>query len=366
SPATARGEAAWFVFYSVASFMYRAFIMIVIAIFVATKFFFIGVLLAIWAVATVFVIPLIKHANWILTNPAVGRRRSRAVTTVAGTALSVVIVMFVFPAPLWTNAEGVIWLPENATVRAGTSCFVEELLVQPGEEVEPGTPLIQCSDQGLLADQRILKARERELEVRYVRELREDRFKAAITRLELDTVNANLARVNERIEELTVRSKVAGRLRIPMVEDLPGRFVKQGEILGYVFNPGPVVARVVVPQADVALVRNRTERVEVLVPGEAYTMFPGHIRREVPGASETLPSAALGTLGGGGIPVDPREPEGVTAFEKIFQFDIALPDEYRPDNFGGRVFVRIDHGREPIAVQLYWAVRQVFLNQFGV
>lgn len=366
SPATARGEAAWFVFYSIASFLYRAFIMIVIAIFVATKFFFIGALLAIWAIANVFVIPLIKHAAWVFTNPGLGRRRSRAVTTLAGTAASVLIVMFLFPAPLWTNAEGVIWLPENATVRAGTSCFVERLLVEPGEHVEPGTPLIKCTDEGLIADQKVLQGRKRELEVRHVRELRKDRFKADITRLELDTVKANLARVNERIEELTVRSKTAGELRIPLVEDLPGRFVTQGEILAYVFQPGPVVARVVVPQTDVALVRNRTERVEVLVPGAAYTTFTGRIRREVPGASEQLPSSALGTLGGGQIPVDPREPQGLTAFQKIFQFDVALPDEYQPSNFGGRVFVRMDHGTESIAVQLYWAVRQVFLNQFGV
>ena len=62
----------------------------------------------------------------------------------------------------------------------------------------------------------------------------------------------------------------------------------------------------------------------------------------------------------------PVLPGGLTAFEKIFQFDVALPDDYRPSTYGGRVFVRIDHGTEPIAVQLYWAVRQVFLNRFGV
>lgn len=209
-------------------------------------------------------------------------------------------------------------------------------------------------------------AHKRELQTRHVRELREDRFKAAITQIELDTVEADLVRTEERIADLTVKSPTQGKFRVPLLGDLNGRYVTKGDVVGYVIRPRPVTARVVVTQADVALVRDRTVGVDVLVPDGQLRVLTGRIQREVPGASELLPSAALGTSGGGEIPVDPREPDGLTAFEKIFQFDVALPEDYRPSTYGGRVFVRIDHGTEPIAVQLYWAVRQVFLNQFGV
>lgn len=366
SPASAPGEPGWLVFYAVASFLYRMFIMMVIALFVASEFFFIGVLIAIWALANVFVIPLVKHVIFIFSNPVVGRRRPRAIATFVGAVASIAIVFFLFPAPLSTNAQAVVWLPENSIVRAQTSCFIDEVLAPPGTWVEQGQPLITCTNEGLIADFAALGARKRELQTRYVNELREDRFRAAMTRVELDSVDSNLARAKERIEDLTINSPFSGELHVPQMADLQGRFVNKGAVLGYVIDPGPVIARAVVTQADVSLVRNRTERVEVLIPGGDFRTLEGEIRREVPGASEELPSVALGTSGGGQVPVDPREPDGLTAFEKIFQFDIALPEDYRTGHYGSRVLVRIEHGSEPIAIQLWWAIRQVFLEQFGV
>ena len=38
-------------------------------------------------------------------------------------------LVFIAPAPSWTRAEGVIWVPEEAQVRAGTEGFVERVLV---------------------------------------------------------------------------------------------------------------------------------------------------------------------------------------------------------------------------------------------
>lgn len=366
SPASAKGEPGWFVFYGITSFLYRAFIMVVIAVFVATKFFFIGVMLAIWTIANMFLIPIIKHVIFVFTSPNIQRQRSRAISATLGTALAVFLVLFLVPAPLWTNAHAVVWLPENAIVRAGTSCFVEDLKVAPGSLVQRGETLIECRNEGIIAEHDVLMAKKRELDIRYVQELRTDRFKAGITGVELATINADLRRARERIEELTLRSPETGRFRVPLAQDLEGRFVNKGDVLGYIIQQGPVTARMAITQSDIELVRSRTKSVEVLVMDGGLHRLEARIQREVPGASEELPSPALGTMGGGTIPVDPRESGGSTAFEKIFQFDIALPLDYHPSNYGARVFVRINHGFEPIATQIYWGVREVFLNQFGV
>ena len=48
TPVSARGEAGWFLLYSIAAFVYRLFIVITIALFISTQFFFVGVLLAIF------------------------------------------------------------------------------------------------------------------------------------------------------------------------------------------------------------------------------------------------------------------------------------------------------------------------------
>ena len=112
-----------------------------------------------------------------------------------------------------------------------------------------------------------------------------------------------------------------------------------------------------------------------LFPSQAITrrrflhatgMTQGAIRRLVPGATEQLPTTALGSEGGGQIVVDPRDPKGVTAVQKVFQVDVELPASAARLNVGGRAYVRFDHGWQPLAVQWYLALRQLFLARFNV
>jgi putative peptide zinc metalloprotease protein len=54
-----RGERRWFVFFAIASFIYRTFLMIAIAVFVASEYLVIGVVLALWMAITSLVIPVV-------------------------------------------------------------------------------------------------------------------------------------------------------------------------------------------------------------------------------------------------------------------------------------------------------------------
>ncbi len=76
-PARSSGEAVWLVTYSVASFFYRMFIMVVIALFVAGKFFIIGVLLAIWSIYGFLVHPTFKVAKGLMMDGEIKRKRNR-------------------------------------------------------------------------------------------------------------------------------------------------------------------------------------------------------------------------------------------------------------------------------------------------
>ena len=94
--------------------------------------------------------------------------------------------------------------------------------------------------------------------------------------------------------------------------------------------------------------------------------FKAQIKRVVPAAGLELPSAALGAAGGGNIPVDPTDPDGLRALESIFQLDLSLPQEVKDPHIGGRVYVRFDHGSMPLALQWYRSLRQLFLKKFYV
>jgi putative peptide zinc metalloprotease protein len=113
-------------------------------------------------------------------------------------------------------------------------------------------------------------------------------------------------------------------------------------------------------------VRLATERVEVRLAYQPDRIFAGHIVREVPAGESQLPSRALATSGGGRLAADPRDPQGVKALDRLFQLDVALEPAASVALFGQRVHVRFTHPQEPLAIQWYRDVRQLFLTRFNV
>ncbi len=366
SPADLPGERAWLAGYGIVSFVYRMFIMVAIVLFVASKFFVVGVVLAIWAGVSQLLLPAGKVVLSFWSNPLIRRRRSRALAMSTLLGMALMAVIFLLPVPLWTQAQGIVWLPEKSRVRAGADGFIKRILLASDASVKAGDPLIETEDPFLRARVKVLEARSRELRAKYESKRMADPFQAEIVREEMQAVEADLARSRERAQALLIRSPTDGRLVVPQAQDLIGRFVPQGETVAYVADLSDVTVRVVVPQGEVDLVRQRTQAVEVRLFSRLREVVPASIRREVPGAMDELPSPALGTVGGGPFAVDPSDERGLRLMKKAFQFDLALSTSSPVSTIGGRVYVRFDHGREALAKQWYRTARQVFLRRFGV
>jgi putative peptide zinc metalloprotease protein len=64
-PLSTSGERFWFVTYTVASFIYRIFIYAAIILFIAGKFFVVGMLMAAWAVVTMIILPAGKSIKFL-------------------------------------------------------------------------------------------------------------------------------------------------------------------------------------------------------------------------------------------------------------------------------------------------------------
>ena len=365
-PVMAPGEGAWFLGYGVASFVYRLVIMVGIALFIAGRFFVIGVLLALFSVTMQVVVPVLRQLSFLLTSPRLGEKRAKAVATTAAVALAAAILLLLVPLPSRTRAEGVVQPPEGAEIRAQAEGFVLRVLAQPGSWVEPAAPLILTRDPSLEARVAVLEAQLRELQARHHAERGRDRVRARITAEEIATAQVALAYGRERIGEVVVRSPARGVFVIVQPNDLVGRFVAQGELIGYVLGRSIDTVRVVVPQADAALVRGRTESVEVRLASRIDETLSATIRREVPGASDRLPSPALGSRGGGRFAVDPADPDGVKTLAPVFQLELTLSQGAPIREIGGRAYVRLDHGSEPLAAQAYRSLRRLFLSRLGV
>ena len=64
--------------------------------------------------------------------------------------------------------------------------------------------------------------------------------------------------------------------------------------------------------------------------------------------------------------LDPRDPDGATSLEKVFQFDLDLAEGGPMASIGSRVHVRFVHPPEPLAWRWYRSLRRVFLSHFSV
>ena len=360
-----RRERGWLAVFTVLSFLYRIIVVLGIALFIGAQYFFIGVLLALWVVVGSIVIPLCKGVNHVFTSPRLQRRRDRALALTAGTALTAVLLLFAVPLPLWSSAQGVTWAPDDAVVLAGSDGFVRRVAAAPGAAVHKGRTLIETDDPQLAPRIRALEAQLRALEVRAQTELAIDKVRREITHEEMKALRAELARAKERFADLTIASPVDGVFVMEGARDLPDRYLKKGQLVGFVVSPKVATVRVLVSQDDVDLVRAHTDRVQVKMAGRIGQTFDATLRREVPAASARLPNAALAISGGGVVPTDPRQPDTPTALGRWFEFEVELPAE-RSRALGERVYVRFEHGWEPLAWRMFRTVRQTFMKRFVI
>ena len=366
-PYAGPGERFWFIFYSIASFVYRIFLYFAIIMFIAGKFFIIGVLLGIWSIVGLVVVPVCKRIHYVITSPALLDKRHRAVGVLGGLILGVLVLLFLLPMPSGTRTEGVIWAPDESLVRAGTDGFVARVRITPNTYVRTGEILVECRDPLLVANVRGLEAQLKELEVQYNDLLfRLDSVKARVIKEEIDHIRGNLARARERQAALMIRSPGDGLFILPGTEDLPDRFLKQGDLVAYVLHKDRPTIRVVASQSDIDLVHQRNREVKVRLASQVDRVIPAVIKREVPGGMEKLPSTALGNEGGGEVPIDPRDKDGLKTFENLFQLDLELREPVEHFCIGGRAYVRFDHGYTPLGFQWYRKLRQVLLRRFNV
>jgi putative peptide zinc metalloprotease protein len=365
NPVTSPGEAGWLGFYGVASFVYRMFIMIRIAMFVAGKFFFFGIALAIWGLFSMLVMPLYKVIRYAFTDMAVQQNKNRVFSIVGGGMILAGFALTILPFPAFTVAEGVLWAPDDSRVYARSEGFIKNIAVSPGNTVQRGDVLISCENPELDAEVAVLEAQLAEFESRYTLGLTRDRIEADILVDEIERITAELQRKQSEREDLLIRSTLNGVFLLSDPEDLPGRFVRRGIPLGYVVDFSTVTARIVVPQRNVDRVRRETRKIIARLTGSAGGEYPAAIRREVPAASSDLPSLALSLEGGGALALDPREKDVPRAFEKFFQFEIEISG-FPQKTIGKRVFVRFEHDPEPVAFRLYRSIRRTLLRKFNV
>ena len=159
--------------------------------------------------------------------------------------------------------------------------------------------------------------------------------------------------------QLTARQIEAARRSI-------SRYVKRGEVLGYLVAGPSDRVRTAITQEDMDLIRSRLQGVQVRLANSPESILNGNLKRQVPGGEFDLVSPALGSSGGGEIAVDPTKEGGKHSLKRVFDMEISLDKASPGSVFGDRAFVRFDLGAAPLGWQWFVRLRQVFLSQLSV
>ena len=368
-PAMADGERFWFAVYAPASFVYRMFTLLGIALFISSKYFAVGIVLAIWIVALSILWPILKGLKFIMLSPALAGMRWRAVAVTVVSVAAVAAVLGLVPIPNGTVARGLVWIPDEARVVAQTSGQLDKFLVEPGTVVAPGDALAMLSDPLKAAQGRKAQARLAEIEARLRSAEAHSPFDLQVLDRQRELAQQELEDIERQERNLTLRSPLAGVFVVPHVVDLDANFIKQGQTIGFVMANHASTLHASVPESEIENVRDQTRSVAIRFDEAPWTeLDAATIEREVPQSTHTLPAPALSTVNGGPFTPDPAasDKDKNRILESVFEIDISAPRDFTVERWGQRVWVRFDHGASPVIARLYRAARQLFLGRLHI
>ena len=362
-PAPARGETAWLVGYTPASWLYRAALSVWIAGWLGSVQAWLGYLAAVLLGWSLVVAPLIRLTSSLLAPTLADELRQRARWRLAIAGAALLALMAALPLPQATRAQGVVWLPETAWVRAETEGVVRRVVAPDGATVVPGTVLLELADDQLLADRDAARERAGALRSQLYGVLQGDGSRLGALHAQIAAADAALERLQARVATLSVKAASAGQWVAGHATDLEGRWVARGDTLGHVLPASNRTVRVALPHEQALLVAQDLRAVELRTldaPARVLTAAP---QVHLPAATHRLPAAALGQPSGGDIVVDPSDADGLLTREAIAVFDLDASAALG-ERVGTRVAVRFTHAPQPLLWQALRRARQLVLRQF--
>lgn len=363
--------------YWTVSLPYRLFVMFSIVLLIATQYLTLGLILAAVAVTVMVLWPLMKGVGYLAGSPKLLGHRSRAVGVTGGLIGAVVLALGAIPAPGWARAPATIEAGTIEALRLAEPGHVAEIHVGPGELVEAGQIIATISNPMIETEAEIARARLQ----RSIAEREQARGAGAPALRSLDRqvalFRAGVERAEQRVSDLRVRAGQSGRYVPPggissEAGRLIGRRLDRGDALGTIVDDSTMQLEATLSDRDHAWLFAGEDdlgsvRSEARLRGAAGSTVPCRVVSVAPVASRALQRAALSAAAGGGVDVDPSDPEGQRTL--VPRFKIVLEPIERwpfPPKAGHRAVVRL--GAEPAPLLTQWTrrVRQLIEPRLGL
>lgn len=358
-------EWRWLLSYGVCSGLYRTGLMLSIAWIVSERWVVLGVALACFAIFQAVMQPLWRGVKALFQDTQLKGVRAKALAL--GVPAIIIAVLILLPLPHASVTRGVVWLPDEAVIRAAGACAVDEVMIDPGSQVQAGDVLFQCTDSELVAQEQYLLARVAELEASLAGYVRTDQVEYSKRLPELDAAQVMLDDVQQRADAEQHRATVDGRFDVSGTTALIGRAFARGEIAGYTIPATGRTIRLAFPERQISDIDEHIERIEVRVQGAGLgaRIHTTSILHRSPRASTDVPSAALSSAGGGPHAADPTG-DGRQLLQSVVDIELDWPDAVAPAPIGEHVGIRFVHSPKPLAGRLINSVKRAFMDRQAV
>ncbi len=368
-PAHTPGEKIWFFPYSLASLVFRILITTRILLFVADKLFIVGMALAVVSVFTWVIRPLWKFGVYLSTNGELARTRTRAVGTTLATLAGVALWIGALPVADTFICDGVIEPETISVISTGGGGKLTRILETDALVVAGETIVLQSEDPELVLQLAGLQSQRTETDLlERLARANKQYAQAHAQKVSRESLDQQIALVQRRLDNLTVRSPHAGRWLSPRGSMYFQSVLKQGQPIGAIVDTRQLFIRCVVSQADNArLIRARHQ-------GQAVTTYrlwnrpelpigQARIEKIIPAGQERLPSAALGYHAGGSTEVQSDDQSGTKAAEPFFDVHLQ-PTSQQELQPGQRVRVKFSLPEKPLLAQWTRRIMQLYRARF--
>jgi putative peptide zinc metalloprotease protein len=407
--ATPYEHAAWWA-YAPAALACRVVLSLAIVAWLGNLSFVLGAGVALLLLFSLLGLPALRGVRLLWGAQAAPATRQRARQRAAMVVGLLLAVLFVVPVPHATVARGVVWLPDDAVVRAPSAAFMQQVLVQDGQRVAAGELLFVLHDPGHAAEQARLESQALQLDIAQQGAQALEPAKAQRLGSERAAVQSALQQLAERQAQRELRAAVGGQVQLrherlvplsstslsphavpaPSALDWTDRFVPQGTVLATVVpQPGPPVSVSAQPPMTVRLVLDEGQAarwraspaqegsgsgsVSVWLNASASApadAVPATVVRDLTAVLNELPSPALADRFGGDIVTLPTDIRGTTTARGVVWLDVqvtptAAATLARSPIAGTRVWVRLAHGHQALGLTALRGLQEAVLLHFN-
>lgn len=370
SYAKSKKEHFWLVSYAVLSSIYRIFVSIAIAMFVADQWFLLGVLVFVMAMMLWVLKPLYSLCKYLLFNMQLRTNRLRAITISSLFIGTLYILLFMIPVTNSIKLPGIVYQEGYSNVYAPTGGYLKEIYFKNGQDVKKGDLIAKLENKELDYSIIEINSQIEQTKALYLKAHKNSISDIKPIKKRLKKLKSQLDRIKKQKKELHIYAKSSGRFTSNDIEHYIGTWYKQRQSLGTIVPNGKsTFVAVAMQEQAFDLFDKNLKNGEIKLHGMSHITMDFESVKLIPFQKNSLPSASLGWFGGGDIAVS-NEGNG----EKTLEYFFEIKGEVKKTE--QKISPLLLHGRKgiarfplpslPIGVQMVQSIEQIIQKRYKI